>query len=78
MAAKDYRICTALFDAYIAKISKKNPNLMTDDRRAITEDEIKMLIDWYLDDQLRDELKIISFNSVIRKGKRVIIGYGFV
>ena len=26
MAAKDYKICPALFDAYIAKTSKKNPS----------------------------------------------------
>ena len=26
MAAKDYKICPSLFNAYIAKTSKKNPN----------------------------------------------------
>ena len=36
MAAKDYKICPALFDAYIAKTSKKNPNEMLSDRRVIT------------------------------------------
>ena len=52
MAAKDYKICPALFNAYIAKVSKKNPNLMTNDRRIITENEILMLIDWFLDKEL--------------------------
>lgn len=52
MAAKDYRICPALFNAYIAKVSKRDPNLMTDDRRPIKENEIMMLIDWYLDKDL--------------------------
>ena len=35
MAAKDYKICCAMFNAYIAKTSKKNPNLMLEDRREI-------------------------------------------
>ena len=46
MSAKDYQICPALFKAYIAKVSKKNPNLMTDDRRQITEAETANLIAW--------------------------------
>lgn len=44
MAAKDYKICPALFDAYIAKTSKKNPNEMLSDRRIITDSEIFSLI----------------------------------
>ena len=35
MSAKDYKICPALFNAYIAKVSKRNPNLMLEDRRVI-------------------------------------------
>ena len=50
MAAKDYKICPALFNAYIAKVSKRNPNMMLEDRRAITEEEILSLIEWYLHD----------------------------
>ena len=46
MSAKDYQICPALFKAYIARVSKKIPNLMTDDRREITEEEIANLIEW--------------------------------
>ena len=46
MSAKDYQICPALFKAYIAKISKRNPNLMTNDRREITEEEIANIIEW--------------------------------
>ena len=71
MAAKDYRICPALFNAYIAKVSKKNPNMMTDDRRMITEDEILTLIDWYLDNSLDEEHNTLSFESQSREGKRV-------
>ena len=46
MSAKDYQICPALFKAYIARVSKKAPNLMTEDRREITENEIANLIEW--------------------------------
>lgn len=49
MAAKDYQICPALFNAFIAKVSKRDPNLMTEDRRIITDREIIGLIRWYLE-----------------------------
>ena len=49
MAAKDYKICPALFNAYIAKASKKNPNEMSSDRRIITDSEIFSLIQWRLE-----------------------------
>ena len=45
MSAKDYQICPALFKAFIAKVSNRNPNLMTDDRREITDAEIMNLIE---------------------------------
>ena len=48
MAAKDYKICPALLNAYIAKVSKRNPNMMLDDRRIITDAEIFSLIIWRL------------------------------
>lgn len=48
MAAKDYRICCAMFNAYIAKTSKRNPNIMLEDRKEITEGEILFLIEWWL------------------------------
>lgn len=71
MAAKDYRICPALFNAYIAKVSKRNPKLMTDDRRPIEEEEILKLIDWYLDKELGEKNNVLSYASAIREGKRV-------
>ena len=49
MAAKDYRICPALFNAYIAKVSKRNPNRMLEDRRIITDNEIMALIEWWVE-----------------------------
>ena len=75
MAAKDYKICPALFNAYIAKISKTNPNLMTDDRRIIEEGEILMLVDWYLDKELGDDHKVLSFDSLTREGKRIVLKF---
>ena len=75
MAAKDYKICPALFNAYIAKVSKRNPNEMTDDRRLIEEGEIMVLIDWYLDKELGENYKTISFESLSREGMRVKLEY---
>ena len=49
MAAKDYKICPAMFNAYLAKVSKKDPNLMLNDRRIITDNEIFTLIHWKLE-----------------------------
>ena len=75
MAAKDYKICPAMFNAYIAKVSKRNPNQMTDDRRPIEEGEIMMLIDWYLDNELGKKYKSISFESHAREGMKVKLTY---
>lgn len=75
MSAKDYQICPALFKAYLAKVSKKNPCLMTNDRREITEEEILTLIDWYLDKELREDYKDLSFDSSQRDGFRVVLKY---
>ena len=71
MSAKDYQICPACFDAYIAKVSKKNPGQMTDDRRKIDENEILMLIDWYLDKKADEGERGISFASHAREGMRI-------
>lgn len=75
MAAKDYDICTALFGAYVAKRSKRDPHCMTDDRREITEGEILMLIDWWLDKECWKEGKGKQFDSLRRKGKKVTLRY---
>lgn len=71
MSAKDYHICPACFSAYIAKINKRNPNLMSSDRREITENEILMLIDWYLNKMADSGESGISFDSHIRDGMRI-------
>lgn len=75
MAAKDYKICPALFNAYIAKVSKRDPNMMTNDRRVITEEEILTLIDWFANKELPEEYKVLSFDSIEREGKIVKICY---
>ena len=59
-----------MFKAYIAKVSKRTPNLMTNDRREITEGEILSLIDWYLDNKIEDG-KILYFESQAREGMTV-------
>lgn len=72
MAAKDYKICTALFNAYIAKTSKKNPNIMLADRRVITESEILELIDWYMSRKCEEEKYkdgVVYFESSTLEGK---------
>ena len=72
MAAKDYKICCALFNAYIGKVSKRNPNMMLNDRREITEEEIMTLIDWYLDKEIdEDNEHVLSFDSLTREGMEV-------
>lgn len=54
MAAKDYKICPAMFNCYIAKVSKKDPNLMLEDRRVLEEHEIMMIIDWWIRNKVED------------------------
>lgn len=71
MSAQDYHICPALSSAYIAKISKRYKNLMTADRREITDNEILMLIDWYLNKTADSGESGISFDSYIRVGMRI-------
>lgn len=76
MAAKDYEICCALFNAYIAKVSKRDPNLMLEDRREITENEILMLVDWYMENKCQEkEYKdgVVCFESHVQEGKIIEI-----
>ena len=78
MAAKDYKICVSALAStpYLAKVSKRNPNVMLDDRREITEGEILMLIDCYMSNKCQDEEYkdgIVCFKSHIQKGKIIEI-----
>ena len=78
MAAKDYEICISGLTStpYLAKVSKRNPNVMLDDRREISEDEILMLIDCYMSNKFREEEYkdgIVCFKSHIQEGKIIEI-----
>jgi len=75
MSAQDYKICPACFSAYIAKINKRNPNLMSSDRREITDNEILMLIDWYLNKMADSGESGISFDSHTRNGMRILMKF---
>ena len=74
MAAKDYeiRISALRLTPYLTKISKRNTNVMLEDRREITEGEILMLIDCYMSNKCQDEEYkdgIVFFKSHIQEGK---------
>lgn len=63
MGAKNYSICFGMFNVYIAKKSKRNPNIMLKDRREITEGEIQYLIEWWLRRKLahsKSDIQIIT------------------
>lgn len=73
--AEDYRICCALANAYIAKVSKRNPNKMLVDRRAITKSEILTLIAWSLDDFLSKNDGATGFIFEGFEGKKIEVHY---
>ena len=74
MAAKDYeiRVSGLTSTLYLAKVSKRNHNVMLEDRRKITEGEILMLIDCYMDKKCQEEEYkdgVVRFKSHIHEGK---------
>ena len=78
MAAKDYKICISGLTStpYLAKVSRRDPNVMLNDRREISEGEILMLIDCYMSNKCQDEEYkdgIVCFKSHIQKGKIIEI-----
>ena len=78
MAAKDYKICVSGLTStpYLAKVSKRDPNVMLNDRREITEGEILMLIDCYMSNKCQDEEykdRIVCFKSHMQEGKIIEI-----
>ena len=78
MAAKDYEICVSGMTStpYLAKVSKRNPNVMLDDRREISEGEILMLIDCYMSNKCQDEEYkdgVVCFESHVQEGKIIEI-----
>lgn len=75
MAAKDYRVCCALFNAYIAKVSKSNPNMMLADRREITEGERLTLIAWELEQWVSKNENSDGFRFEDNDGKTIEVHY---
>lgn len=73
--AEDYRICCALFSAYIAKVSKRNSNMMTDDRRVITDSEILTLINWKLQDWVSKAKGSTGFIFEDNDGRKIEVHY---
>ena len=78
MAAKDYEICVSGLTStpYLAKVSKRNHNVMLDDRREISEGEILMLIDCYMCNKCQDEEYkdgVVCFKSHIQEDKIIEI-----
>ena len=78
MAVKDYEICVSGLTStpYLAKVSKRDPNVMLDDRREISEGEILMMIDCYMNNKYQDEEYkdgIVCFKSHIQEGKIIEI-----
>ena len=78
MAAKDYEICVSglISTPYLAKVSKRNPNVMLVDRREIAESEILMLIDCYMSNKCQDEEYkdgVVCFKSHVQEGKIIEI-----
>lgn len=70
MAAKDYHICPAMTEAYIAKVSKKTSNLMLQDRKIITDAEIMNLITWWTERKCL-EVKDTKV-SITSKGEKIL------
>ena len=78
MTAKDYEIYVSSLTSipYLAKVSKRNSNVMLTDKREITESEILMLIDCYMNNKSKDEEYkdgIVSFESHIQEDKIIEI-----
>lgn len=75
MAAKDYRLCCALFNAYIAKVSKSVPNMMLNDRRAISEGERLTLIAWELENFCAKNKDSDGFRFKNNDGRTIEVHY---
>lgn len=78
MAAKDYKICISALTSipYFAKTDKQYSTVMNGDKREITESEILMLIDCYMNNKCKEEEYkdgVVSFKSHIQKGKIIEI-----
>jgi len=75
MAAKDYEICCAMDKVFIGKQSKRHPDMMTGDRRELTDSEILMLIDWFCNKTSDEGEKGFKFDSHAREGMELVFQY---
>lgn len=75
MAAKDYRICCALFNAYIAKVSKRHPNMMLADCREISDGERLTLIAWELEQWVSKNEDSDGFRFKDNDGRTIEVHY---
>jgi hypothetical protein len=70
MPAKDYKLCVSVLTGtvYISKVSKRNPNEMTDDRREVYKGEfIKAMVEW-----IDSQEKIDNILTVTANGKPIL------
>ena len=70
MAAKDYQLCLGMTNAYISKVSKKDPNLMLSDRRLLSDEEILSLIHWWA--QVRKNKTGNNVQTITAGGEKVV------
>ena len=78
MAAKDYEIRVSGLTSipYLVKTDKRCSTVISKDKREITESEILMLIDCYMNNKSKDEEYkdgIVCFKSHIQEGKIIEI-----
>ena len=78
MAAKNYEIRVSGLTSipYLVKTDKRCSTVMSKDKREITESEILMLIDCYINNKSKDEEYkngIVCFKSHIQEGKIIEI-----
>lgn len=75
MAARDYEICCAMSNAYLAKLLKKEKWVMSNDRRIISNSEIINLLDWFADKNTTENNPVLRLYSKIRENKAIEIRY---
>lgn len=71
MSALSYKICPTQYEAFIAKVSKADPKWLLDDRRVITDEEVRQLFDWFAEKNCKSEP--FEFESYLCEGKIVKI-----
>lgn len=68
--AERYRICIGLAGAYIAQVKGKARNIMTENKREISEEEILQLIVWWAKKKLEGANR--NTIEILKAGKPVV------